>query len=96
MKPIWKITILTTFLSIGFLSGCNNADTRDSLNQENDVNFRPVHYDRKTNVKESNNDYKNRENRRFLHDVHDETPEQTDYEMEKGTDLEFNKNRGAE
>jgi hypothetical protein len=92
MKTVWKITILT-ILSIGLLSGCNSAEKRDSLNQENDVNFRPVRNERKTNVNESNNDYKNQENRRFLHD---ETPEQTDDEMEKGNDLEFNKNRGAE
>ncbi|MEH6996674.1 hypothetical protein V7075_28895 [Neobacillus drentensis] len=91
MKSKWKI-ILYTYLSIGLLTACN-ADKRDSLNQENDVNFRPVHYERKTNVNESNNDYKNQENRRFLHD---ETPEQTDDEMEKGLDLEFNKNRGVE
>jgi hypothetical protein len=91
MKTIWKITLLT-ILSIGLLSGCNSAEKRDSLNQENDVNFRPVRNERKTNVNESNNDYKNQENRRFLHD---ESPEQTD-EMEKGNDLEFNKNRGAE
>ncbi|NWQ44314.1 hypothetical protein MLOOGBEN_26865 [Bacillus sp. EB106-08-02-XG196] len=78
MKSKWKIVILSAFLSIGFLSACN-ADKRDSLNQENDVNFRPVQYDLKTNVNESNNDYKNQENRRFLHD---ETPEQTDDEME--------------
>jgi hypothetical protein len=92
MKTIWKITLLT-ILSLGFISGCNSAEKRDSLNQENDVNFRPVRYERKTNENESNNDYKNQENRRFLHD---ETPEQTDDEMEKGNDLEFNKNRGAE
>jgi hypothetical protein len=83
MKLKWKITILTTFLSISLISGCNTADKRDALNREDDVNFRPVHYNRKTNVNESNNDYKNRENRRFLHDVHDETPEQTEDEMEK-------------
>ncbi|MDM5326377.1 hypothetical protein [Neobacillus sp. CF12] len=83
MKLKWKITILTNFLLISLLSGCNTADKRDALNRENDVNFRPVHYDRKTNVNESNNDYKNRENRRFLHDIHDGTPEQTDDEMEK-------------
>jgi hypothetical protein len=82
MKPIWKITILTSILSIGLLSGCNNTDKRDALNQENDVNFRPVHYDRKTNVNESNNDYKNRENRRFLHSDHDETPELTNDEID--------------
>jgi hypothetical protein len=93
MKPTWKITILTTFLSISFLSGCNTAEKRESLNQENDVNFRPVRYERKTNENESNNDYKNQEKRRYLHD---ESPEQTDDEMEKGNDLEFNKNRGAE
>jgi hypothetical protein len=92
MKTVWKITILT-ILSIGLLSGCNSAEKRDSLNQENDVNFRPVRNERKTNENESNHDYKNQENRRFLHD---ETPEQTDDEMEKGNDLEFNKNRGAE
>jgi hypothetical protein len=92
MKTVWKITILT-ILSIGLLSGCNSAEKRDSLNQENDVNFRPVRNERKTNENESNNDYKNQENRRFLHD---ETPEQTDDEMEKGNDLEFNKSRGAE
>jgi hypothetical protein len=92
MKTIWKITLLT-ILSIVLLSGCNSAEKRNSLNQENDVNFRPVRNERKTNVNESNNDYKNQENRRFLHD---ESPEQTDDEMEKGNDLEFNKNRGAE
>jgi hypothetical protein len=92
MKTVWKITILT-ILSIGLLSGCNSAEKRNSLNQENDVNFRPVRNERKTNENESNNDYKNQDNRRFLHD---ETPEQTDDEMEKGNDLEFNKNRGAE
>jgi hypothetical protein len=92
MKTVWKITILT-ILSIGLLSGCNSAEKRDSLNQENDVNFRPVRNERKTNENESNNDYKNQEKRRYLHD---ESPEQTDDEMEKGYDLEFNKNRGAE
>jgi hypothetical protein len=66
MKTIWKITILT-FLSVGFLAGCNAAEKRDALNQENDVNFRPVRYERNTNgtnVNESNNDFKNQENRR--------------------------------
>ncbi|MEH7013093.1 hypothetical protein V7087_20140 [Neobacillus niacini] len=92
MNTKWKITILTTFLSIGFLTACN-ADKRESLNQEKDVNFRPINYERKLNRNESNNDYKNQDNRRFLHD---ESPTQTDDEMEKGNDLEFNKNRGAE
>lgn len=92
MKSKWKIVILSVFLSIGFLTGCN-AEKRDSLNQEKDVNFHPIRYDRKTNINESNNDYKNQENRRFLHD---ESAEQTDDKMEKGPDLGFNKNRGTE
>lgn len=70
MRTIWKLIILS-FLSIGFLSGCNTAEKRDSLNQENDVNFRPVRNDGNLNENESNNDYKNQDNRRFLHD---ETP----------------------
>ncbi|MFP7298224.1 hypothetical protein [Neobacillus niacini] len=65
MKTKWKMIILSTFLSIGLLTACN-VDKRESLNQENDVNFRPVQYKRKTNVNESNNDYKNQEDRRFL------------------------------
>lgn len=92
MNTKWKITILTTFLSIGFLTACN-ADKRESLNPEKDVNFHPINYERKLNRNESNNDYKNQDNRRFLHD---ESPTQTDDEMEKGNDLELNKNRGAE
>ncbi|MCM3691094.1 hypothetical protein [Neobacillus niacini] len=80
MKTIWKITILT-FLSIGLLAGCNAAEKRDALNQDNNVNFRPVRYDPKPNVNESNNDYKNLEDSRF---PHDESPGQTDEEMKKG------------
>jgi hypothetical protein len=70
MRTIWKLIILS-FLSIGFLTGCNTAEKRDSLNQENDVNFRPVRNDGNPNENESNNDYKNQDNRRFLQD---ETP----------------------
>lgn len=92
MKNKWIINILTIFLSIGFLTACN-TEKRDALNQDDDVDFRPVRYEPKPNGNESNNDYKNLENSRF---PHDESPEQTDDEMEKGNDLEFNKNRGAE
>ena len=67
MKHKWKITIVSAILSIGLLSACN-VDKRDSLNQEDDVNFRPIHYEREMNRNESNNEYKNQDNRRFLHD----------------------------
>jgi hypothetical protein len=63
----WKIKILITLLSLGLLTACN-AEKRESLNQDNDVNFHPVRYERKTNVNESNNDYKNLENSRSPHD----------------------------
>ncbi|MFB3163451.1 hypothetical protein ABLO26_19040 [Neobacillus sp. 179-J 1A1 HS] len=66
MKNKWKITILSIFLLVGLLTACN-AEKRDALNQDDDVNFRPVRYERKTNENESNNDYKNRENSRFPH-----------------------------
>ncbi|SDN34163.1 hypothetical protein [Bacillus sp. OK048] len=74
MKPKWKIAVLSVLLSIGLLTACN-VDKRDSLNQENEVNFRPIDYQPKMNRNESNNDYKNQDNRRFLHD---ESPTLTD------------------
>ena len=43
MKTKWKIATLSAVLSIGLLSGCN-ADKRNSLNPENEVNFRPIDY----------------------------------------------------
>ncbi|MFJ5762011.1 hypothetical protein ACIQAA_23410 [Neobacillus sp. NPDC093182] len=74
MNVKWKITILITLLSVGLLTACN-TEKRESLNQENDVNFRPVRYERKPNSNESNNDYKNQDDRL---DVQDETPEKKD------------------
>ncbi|MFS0777216.1 hypothetical protein ABC255_14605 [Neobacillus sp. 3P2-tot-E-2] len=78
MKNKWMITILTIFLSIGLLTACN-AEKRDALNEDDNVNFRPVRYERKTNENESNNDYKNRENSRF---PHNENPHRTKDELE--------------
>ncbi|WP_419887278.1 hypothetical protein ACN6MT_17520 [Neobacillus niacini] len=69
-----KKKILITFLAGGLLTSCN-AEKRESLNQENDVNFRPVRYERKPNVNESNNDYKNQDNRL---DLQKKTPLQSE------------------
>lgn len=74
MKVKWKISILITFLAVGLLAACN-TEKRESLNHENDVNFRPVRYERKPNVNESNNDYKNQDNRL---DLQKKTPLQTE------------------
>lgn len=78
MKNKWMITILSIFLSIGLLTACN-PEKRDALNEDDDVNFRPVRYERKTNENETNNDYKNRENSRF---PHNENPNRTKDELE--------------
>ncbi|MEH7114275.1 hypothetical protein V7124_18075 [Neobacillus niacini] len=67
MNPKWKVMILSATLSIILLSACN-VDKRNSLNQEKDVNFQPINYEPRINRNESNNDYKNQDNRRFLHD----------------------------
>ncbi len=75
MNIKWKTTILITLLSLGLLTSCN-TEKRESLNRENDVNFRPIRYERKPNINESNNEYKNQDNRL---DLQDETPEQTDH-----------------
>lgn len=75
MNVKWKITILITILTLGLLTACN-PEKRESLNRENDVNFRPVRYERKPNINESNNDYKNQDNRL---DIQDETPNKKDH-----------------
>lgn len=75
MKVKWKKTILIVLITAGMLTACN-PEKRESLNRENDVNFRPVRYERKPNINESNNDYKNQDDRR---DVQDETPEKKDH-----------------
>jgi hypothetical protein len=74
MNRNWKITIFITFLTLGLLTACNTEE-RESLNRENDVNFHPVRYERKPNINESNNDYKNQDDRL---DVQDETPAKKD------------------
>ncbi|MEH7180359.1 hypothetical protein [Neobacillus vireti] len=68
MKNKWKILAISVGLSFGLLAGCN-VDKRNSLNQENDVNFRPVRNDLNSNDNESNNDYKNPDTGRFIHDM---------------------------
>jgi hypothetical protein len=62
----------------------------NEFNEQDEVDYRPVRYDQNTNLNDNYND-NNRTNRPF---IHDENPDQTDQELEKGNDLEFNKNRG--
>ncbi|MCL6572983.1 MAG: hypothetical protein K6T88_15075 [Bacillus sp. (in: Bacteria)] len=73
MKGKWKLSMLSALLTVSFLSGCN-ADKRNELNEQDKVDFRPIRYDPNpnTNLNESNNDFKNRENKFY---TDDETPE---------------------
>ncbi|WP_249593831.1 hypothetical protein [Peribacillus frigoritolerans] len=84
MKGKWKITILSALLSVSFLSACNAGN--NDFNDQEEVDYRPVRNDTDTNPNNNNDD-----NRSFKHD---ENPDQTDKQMEKGDNLEFNKTRG--
>jgi hypothetical protein len=86
MKDKWKMTILPALLLVSFLSACNAGNNND-FNDQEEVDYRPVRYDNDTNPNNNNDD----DNRSFNHD---ENPDQTDKQMEKGDNLEFNKTRG--
>lgn len=84
MKGKWKITILSALLSVSSLSACNAGN--NDFNDQEEVDYRPVRNDTDTNPNNNDDD-----NRSFKHD---ENPDQTDKQMEKGNNLEFNKSRG--
>jgi len=84
MKGKWKITILFALLSVSILSACNAGN--NDFNDQEEVDYRPVRNDTDTNPNNNDDD-----NRSFKHD---ENPDQTDKQMEKGNNLEFNKTRG--
>ena len=86
MKAKWKISFLSALLSVSFLTACNMGN--NEFNEQDEVDYSPVRYDQNTNLNDNDN---KRTNRPFNHD---ENPNQTDQELEKGNDLEFNKNRG--
>ncbi|PAV28428.1 hypothetical protein CIL05_15925 [Virgibacillus profundi] len=103
MKSIWKPLLMTTVLSAGFLAGCNmndgesdndNNDTNENeMNAPEDVNDQPTKkYDDETNTKEIDEDnIRDKKTGR-----HEEDPQETDMELQKGSDREFDKDRGAE
>jgi hypothetical protein len=91
MKVNWKISVVSALLSISFLAGCNT--NKNDVNNQNEINYHPVRYENDKNLHDDINHNKTRGNKPFKHD---ESPKQTDQQLEKGGDLEFNKNRGAE
>lgn len=90
MKAKWKISILSTLLSVSFLSACNLGN--NEIIEQEEVDYQPVRYESDYNQNQ-NNEETNPANRSTNHD---ENPENTEKRMEKGDDLEFDKDRGAE
>ncbi|WP_210095894.1 hypothetical protein [Oceanobacillus polygoni] len=88
MKINWKVLIFASLFSLSLLSACN-VDNNDSNEQQDDVKDNPTRYENDANLE----DEENQENKSF---IHDENPNQTDQELEKGGNLEFDKGRGAE
>jgi hypothetical protein len=90
MKIQWKVSILSALLLLS-LSACNSDN--HNINPQNEVDIQPVRYENDSNLHEDINQNNTRGKTPFHHD---ETPRKTDERLEKGGDLEFNKNRGAE
>ncbi|MDR4947699.1 hypothetical protein [Neobacillus cucumis] len=92
MKNKWQIPIMTTLVSVSFLTGCNDNSKNNNINEKIDVDNKPIRYERNPNPDNLHED-PNRGNKPF---PHDEPPSQTNQRLEKGENLEFNKSRGAE
>ncbi|MEK3905809.1 hypothetical protein [Oceanobacillus sp. FSL W7-1309] len=88
MRVNWKVLIFSSLVSLSLLSACT-VDNNDSNEQQNDIKNNPTHYENDANLE----DKENQENKSF---IHDEDPDQTDQELQKGEDLEFDSDRGAE
>lgn len=88
MRVNWKVLTFSGLVSLSLLSACT-VDNNDSNEQQNDVKNNPTHYENDANLE----DKENQENKSF---IHDEDPDQTDQELQKGEDLEFDSDRGAE
>lgn len=101
MKRKWKSLLMATVLSTGFLAGCTlNDEPDDNRNNDNneengpeDVNYQPEkEYDHDTNTNEIDEDnIRDKEP-----GTHDEDPQETDMELQKGNDRQFDKNRGPQ
>lgn len=85
------------FLSLSFLAGCNTGDSENKDNDNNNIEQddsgeQPKQYDEDTDTDDFNEDY-----------IRDEEPtknndegSESDMELQKGSNKEFDKNRGAE
>ncbi|MGM0876670.1 MAG: hypothetical protein ACQEWV_18395 [Bacillota bacterium] len=82
----WQLSILSALLSVSFLSACNLGN--NEINEPEEVDYRPVRYDRENNLNNDNNDFldNNRTNDRDL--------DPTEM-LDRDNELDFN-NRGPD
>lgn len=82
----WKIAMLPVFLMVSILSACNvNNNEPDGPDK---IDEPPVQ-----NEDEGNTNDPNQGPESFNHD---EDPDQTDQQLQKGNDLQFDSDRGAD
>ncbi|WP_339227037.1 hypothetical protein NSQ77_16020 [Oceanobacillus sp. FSL K6-2867] len=87
MRINWKVLFFSSLFSLSLLAACN-VNNNDSNEQQGDVNNSPADYENDANLEGE----ENQENK----SIYDEDPDQTDQELQKGDDLEFDSDRGAE
>lgn len=87
MKYKWQLSILSGLLSVSFLSACNLGN--NEMNEPDEVDFRPVRYDRDNNIND-NNDFLDNDRT----DERDIDP--TDVRNDRDNELDLNNNRGPD
>lgn len=84
----WQLSILSALLSVSFLSACNLGN--NEMNEPNDVDFRPVRYDRDNNINDDNNDFLDNDR------TNDRDLDPTDVRFDRDNELDLNNNRGPD
>lgn len=98
MKNKWIPLLMTFFLSLSLLTGCNTGDSENEGNPNNDNNEQqddsgkqPKQYDEDTDTNDINED-----NIRDNEPTENDGGSETDMELQKGSNGEFDKNRGPQ
>lgn len=97
MRNKWKILLMTLFLSLSFLAGCNTGDSENEGdvnnegNEQDDSGEQPKQYDEDTDTNDINED-----NIKDNEPTENDGGSETDMELQKGSNGEFDKNRGAD
>lgn len=88
MKGKWKVSMVSAFLMVNILSACNVDNNEPNKQDDEEVDDFPVHDEDDIDTNAPNQDPKPFN--------HDENPDQTDQRLQKGDDLQFDSDRGAE